>query len=80
MIADIDIRLSFSEIFFPVKPVANKSQLAENPAPQPEKSVPDPSKTLSEKKGEDNAGQQEDHKYSEHEAHPDLVEKTQYRL
>jgi hypothetical protein len=57
VVADIDIRFSFLNIFLAFIAIMNKIQHAEYPRPQCQKFVADPPESLSEEKWQDNSGQ-----------------------
>src|SRR5690349_5050516 len=56
VVTDVDVSLSFPEIFFSEKLVADESQLAEDPAPQPKKSVTYRTETLAEHERKNDPG------------------------
>jgi hypothetical protein len=70
VITYVDVRFSFFKIFTPVKFIADKSQLTEDPAPQVKKKIATPAKTCPEHKWKNYSGEKNDHKHSEHDAHP----------
>ena len=73
MVAHVDIRFSFPEIFASVEFIPDKSQLAENPAPQIEKEISNTACTNTEKKRDDDTGKKPNHEYRKHDTYPDNV-------
>lgn len=77
MIADINIGLSFSEIFTPVKIITDKCEHTENPRPHLEKPTSDPTHFSANHEGKDKAGKEDDHKNREDEKYPEGIELKQ---
>lgn len=77
MVADIDVRLSFSEIFSPIKIITDKCEYTENPRPRLEEPSSDPTHFSANHEREDKARKEDDHENSKHEKHPEGVELKQ---
>lgn len=66
MITDVDESLIFFKVLTSVRFVANEIKLAEDPRPQPEKLIANPSKPSAKEKRNDNAWQQNNHETNKH--------------
>ena len=73
MVAYVNIRLAFSEIFSSVKFITYESEPTENRWPYPEKLVPNPTESTPEQKRQCEAGQKKQHENGEYKKHPENI-------
>ena len=66
MITDVDKGFIFFKVLVSIRFVANEIKLTEDPRPQPEKLIANPSKLSAKEKRNDNAWQQKNHETNKH--------------
>ena len=76
MITNVDIALTFTEIFSAIKFIADKRELTEDPTPDVQKKISDPACAHSKEEWENNTRQQNDHEDSKNKEYPNLVKCT----
>jgi hypothetical protein len=77
VIADIDIRMPFPEIFTSIKIISDKREHAENPRPYPQKPSTDPADFSANQKGKDKARKKNDHENSKNQKYPEGIKLKQ---
>jgi hypothetical protein len=70
VIADIDVRFPFLEIFCAVKFIAYESELTEYPAPEIQEKISYNAEARAEHKWQNNSREQGDHENSKYNPHP----------
>ena len=77
MIADINVRLSLSEVFAAMQLITNKGENAKNPGPQPQEPAANPAEFIAHKKRKYDSRKKQNHEYGKNEKHPEGVELKQ---